>query len=408
MSFKSKKTLFFILFLSWLYKEYKHRKRYLQMESEINSKAITQDPFQYQQMAHFLKSPISYHTISNCFGGADPEKISDFQFLKMFQSILPNNAEGVIEMLFSVRSWLKQSGETNIISIYGENYVTQPKKIYLPWCVNLFFELLEQFGHYYLRQQSLSFTYRNRIPFWYRIEDDSVPVVFFHGLTGSTLMVHETVNAVPHKNVIIPMYPPIMVGFDKKDSHLVDLDEYWNEIENFLNEHNFKEIDIIAWSYGGYTSTGFLMKKKFKVRKQMLMEPAGNPYTCSLAIWLMNDTYYKTYQVMNKESKCKSRLFSWMMAFILHSYKSTRCCKYNLPFRHCEWGENWNNEDTLILLSKDDPLMSVDKVKPFYDTYTPKAKILIGDGVHGSWIFHAKIDRCIKEWFSFGIEFTFQ
>lgn len=404
----SKKRVLFLLFATWLYKEYKHRKRYLQMETDINNKKIKQDPFQIRQMIEFVKTDVCYQTLKNCFGGVEPEKLSDEQMSAVFTTFLPDNPSGVEQILGTIRTWLKPPEQSTVIKpLYGPDFSTQPCKFYLPWCFDMVLESFECMGSFYLRYYGMKFGYRNRIPFWYRIVDDSTPVVFFHGLTGSTLMVHDTVRATPHKNIIIPMYPPITVGFDRKDSHLIELDEYWDEIDSFLLEHKFGEIDIIAWSYGGYTSSGFLTKKHVKVRRQILMEPAGNPYTCSLAIWLMCEPVRKTYQILSEESKYKQKGLTLMIALILHTYKSARCCKYNLPFRHCEWGENWNNKNTLILLSKDDPLMSVEKVKPFYDKYVPDAKILIRDGVHGSWMCNAKVDRCIKEWFSFGIEFTF-
>jgi hypothetical protein len=60
-----------------------------------------------------------------------------------------------------------------------------------------------------------------------------------------------------------------------------------------------------------------------------------------------------------------------------------------------EWGQNRNNKETTILLSKHDPLVNPNDVLVFYKKYIYNANIVLEEGMHSSWLDEQRLKKYV-------------
>jgi hypothetical protein len=231
-------------------------------------------------------------------------------------------------------------------------------------------------------------------------------IVFWHGITCDVCAIANIIRNMPQDCLMIaPLFTPQWSrGIYSSSSHRVSLEDHWYNCQQFLTHHGLAHVTLVGWSFGCLLMHGFFKRhhSRLVVSRQVVIEPLTTFSSLGLAYAGICRATSILSEELDKRSGRLSPSMSRLFAILLNHACASRAYWKMLPLRNMYWGRQ--SDDTLLLLTKNDPLTSLDfnEQDPaacvMRTLYYPGAVVKAIEGSHGAWPYHASFASVLQEW----------
>lgn len=217
--------------------------------------------------------------------------------------------------------------------------------------------------------------------------DAEPPVVVFHGI--STVLVWLDVLAAkfpPSRTILFPRHPALLYSTAVfAEGELPSTCEYVRRFARFLDSQSIREIDVVAWSFGGYTRNMLSVEWGGRFRREVLIEPLGTPMAnavgCTYNLWPL----WKAYRKARQYAPHARRWHVLLTLIYLRWHVHTRPLHTDPLWHRQSIGKHgsWDGESKLVILGKDDIITA--GTEEFLEEQCPQTSYYSHPGEHGCW-----------------------
>lgn len=243
------------------------------------------------------------------------------------------------------------------------------------------------------------------------ITGSEIPTVIFHGATCKFVAIYDNLIKKMPKGmpVIAPLFTALnFYGPYSSTSHLITIDNFFDELHKFLQTRCIKRINITAWSLGGLLACSFLRRygEFYVLEHQIYLEPLGSLASCCLMYSCVCEPMSSVASAFHERGGSDHDIISYAFSIYMKNDALTRCFWKLLPFRNIHWGTHGepslaDTPKTLILLSASDPLTYMDQNDDMYrKVYFMKSTIVVEPGFHGTWTKTPRLAPIMEAWFA--------
>lgn len=399
--------------------------------SETSNSKKARDVFPFIEFSSFVQtaSPqLLESTLSPLLGFRRLARCSDAELFTLVSAIitLGNEVPSDSIILTYVSETVQSIRERVPIQMTEETYMARdaeghgfkfwdmrPAKWHFPWVFLKLMELYETALLYktiYKRELSILTPHHNFPVYVHgQLRAEVTPVIVFHGASCKFVAIYDNLmlNMPEGIPVIAPLFTPLwLYGAYTRSSHLVTVDEYFMELHKLLQRLHIKSIRVAGWSLGCLLATGFLRRygSLYAVEAQVYIEPLGSLTSCCLTYASVCQPLGSVYSAFLERGGVAHPKLCFAFAGFLKNDALTRCYWKLLPFRNVFWGHESftlpDSKETLLLVSRDDPLTYHDLMANTYDkAYFPHSRKVVRPGFHGTWIKSKHLAPILQEWF---------
>ena len=312
-------------------------------------------------------------------------------FNKTFYDKNLNNMNDVLHSLRCYRNIRSSNNNySEIIKYTNENMLWYPYaiRLYFTFCNDCY--LLYKSMYYEVKEEYINNT--TIISIKNRSKEKNKTVILFLGLGGIIFQLKNVIDFFLKKNynIIIPLFGPAQ-GTTKYnlDEHESD---YYDNLYNYIQEDNIKNVTIISWSLGGLLYKGFYNYLKMetsnniKINDIFLIEPLIN-FRASMETFFSHIRPYRTtITIMNSITEDKYKIHNSIFSYFIHSLVGFGTLH---SLGHYNNIETKNSDDYIknryLFISKNDLIINDVLDKRYLNIKFDDKKIFKRCGYHGGW-----------------------